>query len=127
MFIDLALEEIDARPKYEKGWKRQVYVLRCEEGKYYVGTSANVKKRVRRHKKGKGAKWTKKYKPLELVEVLDGDLETEELTTLVYMQKYGIENVRGSKWCHTSYPIPDEEIKVIAKKIKILKKMKEDA
>lgn len=127
MFIDLALEEIDARPKYEKGWKRQVYVLRCEEGKYYVGTSANVKKRVRRHKKGKGAKWTKKYKPLELVEVLDGDLETEELTTLVYMQKYGIENVRGSKWCHTRYPIPDEEIKVIAKKIKILKKMKEDA
>lgn len=123
MFIDLAEDIIDTRPKYNPAWKRQVYVLKCEEGKYYVGTSANAEKRIRRHFRGKGAKWTKKYKPISVVELLDGGLETEELTTLVYMQKYGIENVRGSKWCYTRIPIPKEEVKLIAKKIKALKQL----
>ena len=40
-----------------------VYVIACEGGSYYVGHTDNIPRRWREHVSGKGADWTKKYKP----------------------------------------------------------------
>ena len=43
-----------------------IYILECKGGKYYVGKiKSNVHKRIKQHFDGKGAKWTKKYKPID--------------------------------------------------------------
>lgn len=76
-----------------------IYVLRLEKGKYYVGKTANVVQRYQQHLDGKGSAWTKKYKPIELKETLENvspfeeDKKTKEL-----MAKYGINNVRGGSY-----------------------------
>tara|TARA_B110000261_G_scaffold150886_1_gene178802 strand:+ start:57 stop:269 length:213 start_codon:yes stop_codon:yes gene_type:complete len=42
-----------------------VYVLKLEEGKFYVGKSKDVDARLRYHRKGANARaWTAKYKPV---------------------------------------------------------------
>jgi predicted GIY-YIG superfamily endonuclease len=84
--------------------KYWLYVLKLEQGKYYVGVTArNVSKRVEEHKHGfMGAKWTKKYKPVKILDKKDLGLMTfekaekyETRVTIKYMDKYGVNNVRG--------------------------------
>lgn len=44
-----------------------VYMLLCADGTFYTGTSNNVKKRVKTHNQGKGAKYTKVRRPVKLL------------------------------------------------------------
>ena len=46
-----------------------LYVLKCTNGKYYIGTT-KLKPEVRlaQHLRGSGSSWTKKYKPLWILE-----------------------------------------------------------
>lgn len=44
-----------------------VYMLLCADGTFYTGTSNDVKKRVKTHNKGKGAKYTKVRRPVKLL------------------------------------------------------------
>lgn len=75
-----------------------VYVLKCEEDKYYVGYSKQIHIRISQHLRGKGSIWTKKYRPLEIIDIAEGNLEDEEATTYVMMLRHGWKNVRGSYW-----------------------------
>jgi len=51
------------------------------------------------HFTSKGAKYTKKYKPLKIVEIKEEQTKTDERnTTLKYMNLYGYEKVRGYVW-----------------------------
>lgn len=81
-----------------------VYVLSLENDKYYVGKTDNLDRRLFEHLNGQGrsASWTKKYKPLRVVETYDeaGGLE-EDKVTLAYMIQYGIDNVRGGPYVST--------------------------
>ncbi len=43
------------------------YLLRCSDGTYYCGWTNNLDKRVAAHNSGKGAKYTKTRRPVELV------------------------------------------------------------
>lgn len=81
-----------------------LYVLRLEQGKYYIGTTTkkNPQDRIRMHGSFYGAKWTQKYKPEETIELRDlgilkrVDAEKEEKKiTLEYIGKFGQDNVRG--------------------------------
>lgn len=73
-----------------------VYVLLLENNKYYIGKTDNIKARLHNHFNGNGSMWTKKYKPIRLIEQHDGcEQFDEEKYTLIYMKKYGVENVRG--------------------------------
>lgn len=82
-----------------------LYVLKLKDDKYYVGITArsNPQDRIQQHIGGYyGAKWTKKYPPVETLETRDlglvstNDAELEEKTTTrEYMKKYGYQNVRG--------------------------------
>lgn len=81
-----------------------IYVLKLENGKYYVGKSDDVNKRFEQHVNGKGSVWTKKHKPILLEKKIENVSAFEEdKTTLEYMAKYGMENVRGGSYCQTEF------------------------
>jgi putative endonuclease len=44
-----------------------VYVLLCDDGSYYTGYTNDVASRLRRHKEGRGARYTRIHKPEKLV------------------------------------------------------------
>ncbi len=44
-----------------------VYILRCADGSYYTGHTANLEKRIAEHQSGEGSEWTKRRRPVELV------------------------------------------------------------
>jgi hypothetical protein len=80
--------------------KVNIYTLQLEGGKYYVGRSYNVPKRLNQHYNGEGSVWTKKYKPIRLYEVfLNKTKFDEDKYTLMYMSIFGVENVRGGSFC----------------------------
>lgn len=89
-------------PELEKKKEKEIciYVLRCEEEKYYVGKSTNINKRLKQHfKQKKGSCWTRLYKPLQIYEIRRKcDEFDEEKITLQYMKKFGINNVRGGSY-----------------------------
>ena len=44
-----------------------VYILLCNNGSYYIGSSNNVDQRVKDHLNGKGGRFTRSHKPQKLV------------------------------------------------------------
>lgn len=69
------------------------------ENKYYIGKTQKPDYRLADHFKGKGSQWTKIYKPLEVVELIpDCDDYDEDKYVRIYMDKYGIDNVRGGSF-----------------------------
>lgn len=94
-----------------------IYVLRLTNNKYYIGkTNRSVEKRYQEHLKGRGASWTKKYYPLEIIrEIHNQSIFDEDRYTKEYMHLYGIDNVRGGAYVrHILHP---NEIKLIKKEI----------
>jgi putative endonuclease len=46
-----------------------VYVLRCGDDTFYTGYTTDVQRRIRDHRCGDGAKYTRGRRPLEVVHV----------------------------------------------------------
>ena len=44
-----------------------VYILKCSDGSYYVGSTTQLHLRLAQHNHGNGANYTKKRLPVELV------------------------------------------------------------
>lgn len=89
---------------YIKNKPYWLYVLKQEEGKYYVGiTQQSPEERYRQHRSGfAGAAWTKKYKPIKIFYKKYLGIVSKEKAELYenrvvrrYIAKYGINNVRG--------------------------------
>ena len=76
-----------------------IYILQLEHNKYYVGKTKNINKRILNHFANNGSEWTKKYKPIEIIDTFkSNDIFDEEKHTLLTMDKYGIDNVRGGSY-----------------------------
>jgi|APSaa5957512493_1039668.scaffolds.fasta_scaffold39047_2 hypothetical protein len=76
-----------------------IYTLKLQEGKYYIGKTHNPQFRLDCHFNLNGSKWTKKYKPLKVIELKNNcDDYDEDKITMQYMDKYGINNVRGGSF-----------------------------
>ena len=76
-----------------------IYVLYLEKDKYYIGKTNNLEFRLEDHFNHKASSWTKKYKPINLVEVIhDCDDYDEDKYVRKYMDRYGIDNVRGGSF-----------------------------
>ena len=73
------------------------YVLKLEDDRYYVGQTTNLNRRIQQHINGTGAKWTKLYSPIELIELRSGDVENE--LTDEYIEMFGYGRVRGGDYC----------------------------
>jgi predicted GIY-YIG superfamily endonuclease len=81
-----------------------IYILQLENDKFYVGKTKNPQIRIKDHFNQFGSYWTKINKPekiLEIIEINDKDNYEEDKYTFKYMEKYGIENVRGGSFCET--------------------------
>lgn len=44
-----------------------VYILECGDGSYYTGWTVNIENRIKMHREGKGAKYTRGRGPIKLV------------------------------------------------------------
>lgn len=77
-----------------------VYVLECEEGKLYVGSSESVWERISSHFGRGGTAWTDEHPPEDVVLVKETEetREVEKRLTLLFMSLLGWENVRGYAW-----------------------------
>ncbi len=84
--------------------EKTIYVLLCEENKYYVGSTTNLDKRLQDHYLNLGSEWTKKFSPIQLIEQFQtNDPLAEDQTTKKYMLRHGIENVRGGSYCQLNF------------------------
>jgi hypothetical protein len=76
-----------------------IYILQLEQGKYYIGKTNNPQFRLETHFNSNGSEWTKIYKPLKVLEIKPNcDDYDEDKYTRIYMDKYGINNVRGGSF-----------------------------
>ena len=57
-------------PEGERSWS--VYILRCRGGSYYTGIAKDVEDRLKKHKAGKGAAYTRIHPPEKLLYREDG-------------------------------------------------------
>tara|TARA_E500000318_G_scaffold111297_2_gene129353 strand:- start:354 stop:653 length:300 start_codon:yes stop_codon:yes gene_type:complete len=82
-----------------------IYVLKLEFEKYYIGITLNLNLRLAQHFAGEGSQWTKKFKPIDIIECfyIDCDEEKENKITIDYIKKYGFGNVRGGRYCKLEY------------------------
>ena len=89
-----------------------IYILKLEDKKYYVGKTKYIKNRINNHFTGNGALWTKKYKPIEVIEIINNcDDYDEDKYVFIMMNKYGIDNVRGGSFCN--FKLFREEIRFL--------------
>ena len=76
-----------------------IYAIKLEQGKYYIGKTNNPYFRLESHFNSNGSEWTKIYKPIKILEIIPNcDNYDEDKITRQYMDKYGINNVRGGSF-----------------------------
>jgi hypothetical protein len=93
-----------------------VYIMACENNKYYVGKTNNITSRMEDHYKGYGSDFTKKYKPIKMVESIEkADIFEEDKQVKKYMILYGIDNVRGGSY--STIVLPEYQMKALEKEI----------
>ena len=95
----------------------QLYVLKLESDKYYVGVTQNLEQRLTQHSDGSGSAWTNLHKPIECVEksVIVSCLD-EDTKTKMLMMKYGISNVRGGTY--TTVNLSETDIMVLLREFR---------
>jgi predicted GIY-YIG superfamily endonuclease len=94
-----------------------IYILLLELNKYYIGKTNYPDIRLDSHFNSNGSEWTKIYKPIKVYELIsDCDSYDEDKYTLKYMEKEGIDNVRGGSF--SQIKLSDEQIKLINQMIK---------
>ena len=76
-----------------------IYILKLSNNKFYVGKTHNIFIRYKQHLNGNGSFWTKKYKPAYIDKLMEEcDDYDEDKMVKIYMNKYGIDNVRGGSY-----------------------------
>jgi predicted GIY-YIG superfamily endonuclease len=94
----------------------RIYILKLENDKYYVGRARNIKKIYQDHLKGVLSPWTKKHRPISIIEEISNvSYFDEDKYVKEYMYKYGIENVRGGSY--TSIELNDISIITLRREI----------
>ena len=76
-----------------------VYTLELEGGKYYVGFTEDVPRRIAEHWLQRGSLWTRTHRPVRVLEVVPGGTDLEAAKTIALMCDKGWRNVRGGPWC----------------------------
>lgn len=63
------------------------YLLLCSDGTYYCGWTNDLDKRVAAHNSGKGAKYTKTRRPVELVYYETFETKQEAMSREYYIKR----------------------------------------
>ena len=63
-----------------------IYILELENNKYYVGKTTNTAFRLEQHFNNSGSQWTKKYKPIKILELKSNcdDYDEEKYTINIF-------------------------------------------
>lgn len=64
-----------------------VYILKNEEGRYYIGSTSNIEKRLKKHNAG-GSKWTSRYRPWNLTYSENFELKTNAIRREKQIKSY---------------------------------------
>ena len=76
-----------------------IYILQLTDEKYYIGKTNYSNFCLDTHFTSNESIWTHKYKPIKLLELFENYNEyDEDKYTIMYMYKYGIDNVRGGSF-----------------------------
>ena len=76
-----------------------IYVLHLQDGRYYVGQTNDVGRRWIEHTNGTGSAWTIQHAPRCIIDIrLKASVYDEDNVTKEYMNRYGIEFVRGGSY-----------------------------
>jgi len=85
--------KIKRKRKFKRSGKFCVYILECQDGTYYAGHTNDLEARIKLHSSGKGAKYTRDRRPVELVWTKEyrhfkkAFLEEKRIKTLTRKQK----------------------------------------
>lgn len=92
---------IDTKQKIlSNGNNTSIYILKLDQNKYYIGKTKHIDWRLDSHFDGDGSEWTKTYKPIYIIQIIpDCDVYDEDKYTIKYMEKHGVDNVRGGTFC----------------------------
>ena len=55
------------------------YIVKCNDGSLYTGWTTDIEKRIEAHNAGKGAKYTKARRPVELVHLEEFSTKEEAM------------------------------------------------
>lgn len=44
-----------------------IYMLECQDGSFYIGSTNDISKRFKAHVAGKGASYTRSHKPVKII------------------------------------------------------------
>lgn len=95
-----------------------IYILKLENNKYYIGKSKKFENRIEKHFNGFASSWTKKYKPISIEKIIPNvSIFDEDRYTKEYMAKYGIDNVRGGSY--VKIELDDDQIDMISNEIRM--------
>lgn len=64
---DTSFRNISDKRVPEESKSYFTYVLECDDGSLYKGFTKNLFNRINQHLDGRGAKWTKEYKPISII------------------------------------------------------------
>ena len=98
------------------------YAILCDDSNVYVGRinaygNKTIEERYKEHEDGKGSEWTKKHKPIRLLErEMFQDKWAEDTMLFRYMEKYSYKNVRGGSYSQMEFTQGQEY--TLAKKFK---------
>ena len=59
------------------GYDYLMYILKCSDGTYYTGYTTDPERRTQAHNSGKGAKYTRARRPVELIYTEEYDDKTD--------------------------------------------------
>ncbi|GFI37872.1 GIY-YIG nuclease family protein [Lachnospiraceae bacterium 50-23] len=65
------------------------YILKCHDGTLYTGWTNDIEKRIKAHNEGRGAKYTKCRRPVELVYYEEFETKEEAMK-----REYAIKHLR---------------------------------
>ena len=58
---------LSLKKKFKRKGTFYVYIVACKDGTFYTGFTPHLKKRVKLHNAGRGAKYTRDRRPVKLV------------------------------------------------------------
>lgn len=64
---NLHIKEVDSEANKKRGYMWQTYIVKCDDNTYYTGVTNNIKRRIKLHNCGKGAKYTAARRPVQLI------------------------------------------------------------
>jgi len=76
-----------------------IYILRLEQNKYFIGEAVNLEKRLKDHSEGKVSQYTNIYRPISIKKIIpDSNPKHLDKYVIKYMEKYGMNMVRGGSF-----------------------------